>query len=233
MKKFLPKLLSVFKKLVLFFFISTILVVILYRFVMPPLTPLMVIRYFEQIINGKEVRFKREYVTMEEISTNLPRAVMASEDQKFAEHYGFDIEAIEKAYKNNQKGRKKSVKGGSTISQQVAKNVFLWPGRSYVRKGFEAYFTLLIEIIWSKERIMEVYLNVIEMGNGIYGAEAAARLYFKKPAYKLSKKESALIAAILPNPRKWSPVRPTAYLNKRQIWIMYNMNNINMASVEK
>jgi len=145
----------------------------------------------------------------------MPRAVIASEDQKFEEHLGFDFEAIKKANRYNERHKGKKVKGASTISQQTAKNVFLWPARSWVRKGFEVYFTFLIEVCWSKERIMEVYLNVIETGNGIYGVPAAARYYFHKPAAALSMKEAALIAAVLPNPRKWSPSRPTPYIQRK------------------
>jgi monofunctional biosynthetic peptidoglycan transglycosylase len=158
------------------------------------------------------------------MSPYLVRAVIASEDQHFNEHWGFDIEALQKAYQHNQKSKK--VKGGSTISQQVAKNVFLWPGRSYFRKGLEAYFTILIEITWSKKRIMEIYLNEIEMGDGIYGAEAASKKYFRKSAKDLSKRESALIAAVLPNPIRWTPVHPNAYIQRRQYRILRAMRYV-------
>jgi monofunctional biosynthetic peptidoglycan transglycosylase len=152
---------------------------------------------------------------------------MASEDQKFYEHNGFDWEAIKKAYEYNaKKKRKRPIKGASTISQQTAKNVFLWPGRSWVRKGFEVYFTFLIELFWSKERIMEVYLNVIEMGDGVYGAEAASQTYFKKPASKLTKDNAAAIAAILPNPRKYSASKPGPYIQQRKEWIKRNMGYV-------
>lgn len=162
---------------------------------------------------------------MNHISKNMPQAVVAAEDQKFMDHNGFDWEAMKKAWENNKKGKR--IKGASTISQQTAKNVFLWPGRNLIRKGLEAYFTFLIETIWSKERIMEVYLNVIEMGEGVYGIEAAAQTNFKKSAAKLNRNESALIAAVLPNPRRWSPARPTPYIQGRQVWILRQMNNIN------
>lgn len=195
---------------------------------MPPLTPLMVFRVFDQTFGDYKYRFKRDYVSLEEISPNLQKAVIASEDQKFTEHHGFDFGAMEKAFKNNLKNKR--IKGGSTISQQVAKNVFLWQGRSYLRKGLEAYFTLLIEVFWSKERILEMYLNVIEMGNGIYGAEAASQYYFETPAKSLSKKDAALIAAILPNPRKWNPTKPSSYLKKRQCWIVKNIPAVKLAS---
>ena len=153
----------------------------------------------------------------------MPLAVLCSEDQLFMEHNGFDMKAIEKALEYNDKKKGKKLRGGSTISQQTAKNVFLWQGRSWLRKGLEAYFTLLIEVMWSKERIMEVYLNVIEMGDGIYGTEAAAQEYFQKSAAKLTASQAALIAAVLPNPRKWSPANPTGYIKKKQQWILRQM----------
>ncbi|MBI2269886.1 MAG: monofunctional biosynthetic peptidoglycan transglycosylase, partial [Bacteroidetes bacterium] len=147
--------------------------------------------------------------------------VICSEDQNFLDHHGFDMDAIEKAVKHNKKHKRK--RGASTISQQTAKNVFLWPGRSWIRKGFEVYFTFLIELCWSKERIMEVYLNVIEMGNGIYGAEAAAKTFFHKPAKSLTSSQSALIAAVLPNPRKFSVAHPSGYVVSRQQWVLQQM----------
>ncbi|MFL5729489.1 MAG: monofunctional biosynthetic peptidoglycan transglycosylase [Cytophagaceae bacterium] len=227
MRRALKKIVGIARLLILFFISWSIILVVLYRFVPPPLTPLMVIRFFEQISDPKQhVKFRKDWESIEHISPNLPLAVMASEDQLFLKHFGFDIEAIKKAYQHNNKKRKKKVstRGASTISQQVAKNVFLWPGRSWLRKAFEAYFTFLIEVCWSKERIMEVYLNMIEMGNGVYGAEAASQYYFKKPASKLSRDEAALIAAILPNPLKWSPVKPTPYILKKKEWIKRNMS---------
>ncbi len=211
------------KKALYIFLASSIFSVILYRFVPIPFTPLMLIRVAEQWADDKPMKLKKDWCSLDEISTNLPLAVICSEDQKFTTHHGFDFEAIEKAYKSNQKKKKKTIRGASTISQQVAKNVFLWPGRSYLRKGLEVYFTALIELFWSKERIIEVYLNVAEMGNGVYGAEAAARTYFKCSASKLTKDQSAWLACILPNPRKYSPNKPTAYLEKRHAWIRKNM----------
>jgi monofunctional biosynthetic peptidoglycan transglycosylase len=163
-------------------------------------------------------------VPLEKISTNLQRAVIASEDQNFLTHNGFDFKALEKAFENNQKGKK--IKGGSTISQQTAKNVFLWPGRSYIRKGFEAYFTLLIELIWGKKRIMEVYLNSIEMGDGVYGAQEASRVWYRKDAANLTKREAAGIAAILPNPRKFRATNSSSYINRRKNAIERQMKYI-------
>ena len=215
------------KRGLLFFFISTISVTILYRFINPPCTLLMVIRVFEQWADGKDSKMTKKWKDIEVISPNMATAVVASEDQLFQEHWGFDFKSIEKAYESNSKKKKRNtVKGASTISQQVAKNVFLWPSRSWIRKGLEVYFTLLIETFWSKERILEVYLNVIEMGDGIYGAEAASQKYFKRSASKLSKSQAALIAAILPNPIKYSATKPSNYITKRQLWIMRNMEYI-------
>ena len=172
--------------------------------------------------DGKSMTLKHDWVSLDEISPKLQLAVVCSEDQNYLKHYGFDWGAIEKAMKSNDSGKK--IRGGSTISQQTAKNVFLWQGRSYIRKGFEAYFTLLIETFWSKERIMEVYLNSIEMGNGIYGAEAAAQYWFKKSAAKLNKDESSAIAAILPNPLKYIANPPSAYISKRKTWVKQQMS---------
>ncbi|SDY40843.1 MULTISPECIES: monofunctional biosynthetic peptidoglycan transglycosylase [Rhodonellum] len=220
------KSIRILGKIILWFFIITIGLTIIYRFLPVPVTPLMAIRWVEQVFDKeKEVRFKKDWVSIDKISRHMPQAVVAAEDQKFLDHFGFDREAMEKAWEGNKKGKR--IKGASTITQQTAKNVFLWPGRNLIRKGLEAYFTILIEVLWSKERIMEVYLNVIEMGEGIYGIEAAAQTYYKKPAAKLSRQEAAMIAAVLPNPRRWSPARPTPYIYGRQSWILRQMNNIN------
>lgn len=182
----------------------------------------MLIRCVEQKVDGKKMTLKHDWVPLEEISPKLQLAVVCSEDQNYLKHYGFDFKAIEKAMKANEEGRK--LRGASTISQQTAKNVFLWPGRSYIRKGFEVYFTLLIELFWSKERIMEVYLNSIEMGKGVYGAEAAADYWFHKSAVKLSKDESAAIAAILPLPLRYVANPPSNYVAKRKSWIKQQMS---------
>jgi len=204
---------KIIKRLVLLFLISTILSVLLLRFIPIPFTPLVFTRMYEQYHSDKEIVFKKNWVPIDKISIQLQRAVISSEDQNFVEHHGFDFDAIGKAYdyNKNKKGSKPAI-GASTISQQTAKNVFLWQGRTYIRKALEAYFTVLIELIWSKERILEVYLNVIEMGDGIYGAEAASQLYFHVPAKKLSRQQAAAIAAILPNPRKWNAAKPNGKL---------------------
>ncbi|MEY3842641.1 MAG: hypothetical protein RIR80_212 [Bacteroidota bacterium] len=220
----LKKIYRFFRKLMLYFFIGSVALTIIYRFVPPPFTYLMIQRLVEQKMDGEDFKLRKDWVSIDKMSPYLVRAVIASEDQHFNEHWGFDIEALQKAYQHNQKSKK--VKGGSTISQQVAKNVFLWPGRSYIRKGLEAYFTILIEITWSKKRIMEIYLNEIEMGDGIYGAEAASQKYFHKPAKDLSKRESALIAAVLPNPIRWTPTHPNAYIQRRQYRILRAMRYV-------
>lgn len=216
------KILKILLKTVIALVILSILTTVMFRWVPVPITPLMLIRCWEQKSDGKDMVLKHDWVPKEEISPKLELAVVCSEDQNYLKHYGFDWGAIEKAMKANEEGKK--LRGGSTISQQTAKNVFLWPGRSYVRKALEAYFTLLIETFWSKERIMEVYLNSIEMGNGVYGAEAAAQRWFKKSAKNLSKDECAAIAAILPLPTKYSANPPTAYVAKRKIWIKKQMS---------
>ena len=211
-------------KAVLWFFGISIFLVILFKFVPVPFTPLMAIRYFENKSDNKETYYSHDWQSLDKISINLQKAVIASEDGTFLSHNGFDFEAIQKAIKNNEKGKK--LKGGSTISQQTAKNVFLWQGRSYLRKGLEAYFTVLIEIFWGKERIMEVYLNSIEMGDGIYGAQAASRHWFSKDASALSKTEAAGIAAILPNPRKFDASNSSSYINRRKARIVKHMRYV-------
>lgn len=221
MKKTLVKIWKIFLKSIIVFFITSILSAIIFRFVPIPITILMLQRCIEQKMDGKEMKLKKDWVSIDKISNHLQLAVVCSEDQNFLNHNGFDLKAIEKAVAHNEKHKRK--RGASTISQQTAKNVFLWPGRSWLRKGLEVYFTFLIEVCWSKERIMEVYLNVIEMGNGIYGAEAASKFFFKKPAARISKSEAALIAAVLPNPIKFNAGRPTAYLRTRQAWIIQQM----------
>ena len=210
-------------KAALWFIGLSLFFVVLFRFVPVPATPLMIIRLGEQMIDGKELRLQHDWVSLDEISRHLPLAVVCSEDQNFMNHSGFDMKAIERSIEASKSGRKR-LRGASTISQQTAKNVFLWPGRSWIRKGFEVYFTVLIEFVWNKERIMEVYLNSIEMGNGIYGAESAAQVYFKTSASKLSQRQAAAIAAVLPNPRKYSANPPGPYVQGRIGWIVGQMN---------
>jgi monofunctional biosynthetic peptidoglycan transglycosylase len=214
------------KWIVVAFFASTILSVVALRFMPVVVTPLMLIRCYEQVKAGEELKLSHDWEPLTNISKDLPIAVMASEDAKFLEHHGFDYQAIEHAAKRNRQHPEKRKLGASTISQQTAKNVFLWPGRSWVRKGFEVYFTALIELMWPKERIMEVYLNSIEMGNGIYGAQAVAEEHFNTDAKDLTKAQCALIAATLPNPRKFSSKNPSAYMLKRQKRILREMKYV-------
>lgn len=209
-------------KLTLWFFGLSIGFTLLYAVVPVPCTCLMFSRIFQQMgDSNREVRWKKDWVSIEEISPSLQLAVVCSEDQEFLEHDGFDLNAIQKAYKYNQTHKRK--RGASTISQQTAKNVFLWENRSWIRKGLEVYFTFLIEIIWSKERIMEVYLNVIEFGDGIYGAEAASQFYYGKSAKDINRAEAAMLASVLPSPLKLSPKNPTAEVKEKQQWIMRQM----------
>ena len=209
-------------KVALWFFGVTIALTLLFAVLPVPCTPLMFLRTFEQLFDSeRSVRWQKDWVPLENISPHFQLAVVCSEDQDFLEHDGFDFNAIKKAYKYNQTHKRK--RGASTISQQTAKNVFLWPSRSILRKGFEVYLTFLIETVWSKERIMEIYLNIIECGDGIYGAEAAAQHYFKKPAKDLNRQESALLAAILPGPLIYSVQKPSQHIRERQHWIVRQM----------
>jgi monofunctional biosynthetic peptidoglycan transglycosylase len=210
-----------FWRLFLGLILFSVFVVFLYKWVPVQVTPLMLIRAYEYKEEGNSMSWKHDWVPLHDISNNLQLAVICSEDQNFLTHNGFDMEAIEKAIENNKKGKR--IKGASTISQQTAKNVFLWPERSWFRKVLEAYFTFLIEHIWGKERIMEVYLNSIEMGNGVYGAEAAAQYWYKKSAANLTTIEAASIAAILPNPRKYRANPASNYIQNRQNWIVRQM----------
>ncbi len=211
-------------KVLLWFLGISLFFVVLFKFVPIPFTPLMVIRVIENKTAGNEVFFSHDWEPLKNISENLQKAVIASEDGTFLKHNGFDFTAMQKAYKSNERGRR--IKGGSTISQQTAKNVFLWQGRSYLRKGLEAYFTVLIEIIWGKERIMEVYLNSIEMGDGVYGAQAAAEHWYRKGAANLTPIQAAGIAAILPNPRKFKATSSSSYINNRKTKIVRVMRQV-------
>ncbi|MFY8009727.1 MAG: monofunctional biosynthetic peptidoglycan transglycosylase [Flavobacterium sp.] len=220
----IKKILRWIKKAMLWFFAISILLVVVFKWVPIPYTPLMAIRALENKWEGKDAVLSHDWVPLEEISPNLQKAVIASEDGNFLNHHGFDFQAMQKAFKNNQKGKR--IKGGSTISQQTAKNVFLWQGRSYLRKGLEAYFTVLIELIWGKERIMEVYLNSIEMGKGVYGAEEASKHWYRKSAVNLTKREAAGIAAILPNPLKYKATNSSSYIERRKDKILRNMRHV-------
>lgn len=220
----IKKLLRILKKIALWFFIISIGLVIIFKWVPVPFTYTMFSRSVSMLVIGKKVVWQHDWVSLDKISPYLPQAVVAGEDNLFTKHNGFSFKAIQKAMEANEKGKK--LRGGSTISQQTAKNVFLWQGRNYIRKGLEAYFTILIELLWSKERIMEVYLNSIEMGNGIYGAEAASRYWYHKSAKNLTPGEAAGIAAILPNPRKFKASNSSSYINRRKTKIQSLMQKI-------
>ena len=208
------------KRLIYAIILANILFIVWGKFFNPPIT-------FTQIGGLVEYgKLKRDYISYDEMGNNVKKAVIAAEDQQFFDHNGFDYKAIEKAMQHNQKGKK--LRGGSTISQQTAKNVFLWQGRSWVRKGLEAVYTFIIELVWGKEVILERYLNSIEMGRGVFGVESASQYYFNKSAINLTKSEAAWIATILPNPRKYDPHNPSAYLTKKHNWIMRQMNNITL-----
>ena len=221
----MKKVWKLLRVLLLLFFGSSIGAVILFRFVPVPVTPLMIIRAVNpqgtDTQKERERHWQHQWVSYDEISSWMPRAVVASEDGRFYEHHGFDFKEIQNALDEGKAGTRQ--RGASTISQQTAKKVFLWPGHSWVRKGLEAYFTVLIELFWSKERIMEVYLNSIEMGAGIYGVEAASQHYFGCTAKKLSKPRAALIALCLPSPLKRDPAHPSSYMRRRQRTIMRYM----------
>lgn len=214
-------------KLIVSLILLSVFVVIIYGWIPVPFTPLMAIRAIE----FPEEDIQHDWVSIDNISNNLKVAVIASEDQNFPTHNGFDVKAIEKALENNRLGKR--VKGASSISQQTAKNVFLWPHRSWVRKGFEVYFTFLIETFWSKERILEVYLNSIEMGKGVYGAEAASKAWFNKPASALNPQEAAAIAAILPNPRQYKANPASNYIQGRKNWIVRQMRNMGSLNIKR
>lgn len=221
-KPTLRRIKKIFLLSLIVFFTGSLFLVTIYRWLPVYATPLVVIRTIEYALQGKWVPINKKWISIEEISPHLQRAVIASEDPKFLTHDGFDFQAIAKAIDANK--RRKIKMGASTISQQTAKNVFLYPSRTYLRKALEAYFTVLIELTWDKKRILEVYLNVIELGPGIYGAEAASNHYWKKTSKKLSLGEAQLFAAILPNPRRWNPKKPTNFVLKRRNFIRRNLN---------
>jgi monofunctional biosynthetic peptidoglycan transglycosylase len=207
------------KRIILGLFILQLVYIIALKWINPPVT----LTQLQSLFTGNGL--KRDYVSGDELSYNMKLAVVSSEDQVFPDHGGFDWKSIEKAMKYNKK-KPNRIRGASTISQQVAKNVFLWQGRDWFRKGLEIYFTKMIEWIWGKERILDVYLNVIEMGKGIFGAEAAAQYYFKKPAKKLTRREAAMIAACLPNPKKYTVKPASNFVQAKSWWILQQMNNL-------
>jgi monofunctional glycosyltransferase len=207
------------KRIFIWLFVAQLVYIVLLRWIDPPITTTQFVSW----ITGDGL--SRDYVSWKEISPNARLAVMASEDQLFPDHNGFDWKSIESVLKKDPK-KKKRMRGASTITQQVAKNVFLWQGRSWIRKGMEVYFTFMIELVWGKKRILEMYLNVAEMGKGTFGIEAASRKYFKKSAAKLNKTQAAMIDACLPNPKKYVVNPPSKYINRRYPWILTQMNNL-------
>ena len=213
-------MLRIIKKIFLIILFSHLAYIVLMRFVDPPIT----ITQITSIIEGDG--FKRTHLSLDQMSMASKLAVIASEDQLFPDHNGFDIKGIERALAFNKKKKGKKIRGASTISQQVAKNVFLWQGRSWFRKGLEVYFTFMIELVWSKQRILEVYLNEAEMGKGIFGIEAAAKKYFKKPASRLTRTEAAMIAASLPNPVRYTVKPVSTYVSRKYPWVLRQMNNL-------
>ncbi|GIZ12572.1 monofunctional biosynthetic peptidoglycan transglycosylase [Pseudomonas sp. NCCP-436] len=211
-------------KLLLWLMLSSALLVLALRWLPPPATALMLERKIESWSSGQSLSLKRQWRPWQELPDSLKMAVIAGEDQKFAEHWGFDVQAIRAALAHNQSGG--SLRGASTLSQQVAKNLFLWSGRSWLRKGLEAWFTSLIELLWSKERILEVYLNSVEWGDGIFGAEAAAQHHFGIGAPYLNTQQASQLAAVLPNPHRWSAGRPDAYVQRRAGWIRQQIRQL-------
>ncbi|MGQ0619563.1 MAG: monofunctional biosynthetic peptidoglycan transglycosylase [Panacagrimonas sp.] len=218
--------------LVAVFLGMTIVPVGLLSFV-PAWTSSFMIRYqLDRLTSERKLpALEHDWVSWDEIAPAAKLAVIAAEDQKFPEHFGFDLEAIDKARKHNRTSRRK--RGASTLTQQLAKNLFLWPERSWVRKGFEVGYTLLIETLWSKQRVLEVYLNVAEFGEGVYGVEAAAEKFFGKPASKLGYHEAALLAAVLPNPKRYRVAAPSAYVQSRADWIRGQMNHLGVESLKQ
>ena len=216
---------------VLAFGVWSVTLVLLLRFIHPPASALMVERRVASWFSPGPYHGDHTWVPLEDIAPCMGAAVMASEDQKFPDHFGFDWESIQKAYEHNERSRK--VRGASTISQQTAKNLFLWQGRSYVRKGFEVWFTVLLEAEWPKRRILETYLNIVEFGDGVFGVEAASQRYFHKPAKRLRPSEAALLAAVLPNPHKFRVDAPSAFVRQRQAWILEQMSQMGGVEVVK
>ena len=206
------------------FVLTSFLGVYIYRWANPNLTMLMVIRHYEFLFDGKDSGIEKDWESIDNISPVMVLAAVSAEDSKFLSHWGFDFELIKQAMKHNE--RSKRIKGASTISQQTAKNIFLWPRRSWVRKGFEAYFTVIMETLWPKKRIMEVYLNVVEFGKGVYGVEEAAQKFYRKPASRLNRLEASMLTTVLPSPAKRSPANPSSYMYRYQERVLWGMSTI-------
>jgi monofunctional glycosyltransferase len=222
---YLKKIGGLFFSFILLGFQVTLFFIILYRMMPVPITPLHLVRVYEQIRAEKTIKLQKDWKSIDYISDKFCLAVITSEDVKFIQHYGFDFEQIHNSIERGLK-RGKKLRGASTISQQTAKNLFFTPKRSWIRKVPEVIITLSLELLWTKKRILEVYINIIEMGDGIYGIEAASQHYFKKSATKLTSRESALIAACLPNPRRWNPSKPSGYIQRKASGIQRYMHSI-------
>lgn len=226
-KSFKQKLFRFFKwilKVAIIFFVSTVLLVFVMRWIHPVTSSIMIQRQIKSIFSGDFELVNYHWISYDNVSRFMPIAIVAAEDQNFPKHFGFDFKQIEKALKQNKRGKR--IRGASTITQQVAKNLFLWEGKSFVRKGIEAYFTLIIELLWSKQRILEVHMNIAEMGNNIFGVGTASLAYFKKSPGKLTISQAALLAAVLPNPNKYSVTKPSGYVRGRQNWIIRQINSL-------
>ena len=225
LRQIIKRLPKIILKIILGFFIVSIFIVLLLKWLNPITSSIMIQRKIEAVVNFNERQMiAYQWFSYDEISKQMALAVIAAEDQNFPNHFGFDFDQIEKAIEQHERGRR--LRGASTITQQVAKNIFLWEGRSFIRKGLEAYFTVLIELLWSKERILEVYLNIIEMGDMIFGVGAASQIYFKKLPEKLTRSQAALLAATVPNPKRFSAKRPSGYVLRRQSWILGQMSSL-------
>ena len=225
------RILGILLKVTLAFLALSVLSVIVLRFMAPPFSALMVERRIGSWFAEGKYSPTYKWVSLDKIAPVMSAAVIASEDQKFSDHYGFDIDAIQRAMGHNE--RSSRTKGASTLTQQTAKNMFLWSSRSWLRKGVEAYFTVLLETFWGKRRILETYLNIVEFGDGIYGVEAAAQYYFRKPASRLNSEEAAILAAVLPNPRRYKVKSPSPYVRDRQQWILQQMYQLDVSSLVK
>ncbi len=222
--KRLALIIKSFFKFWIYLFVTTVLVVFLMRWINPISSSIMVQRQIEAFLDGEFKFINNSWIDYDDVSKYVPLALISAEDQNFPNHYGFDFEQIKKALKENT--HRKRIRGASTISQQLAKNLFLWEGKSFVRKGIEAYFTLLIETLWDKKRIIEVYMNIIELGDMTFGVASASENYLKKDASKLSSSQAALIASVLPNPKRFQIARPSGYVRARQNWVLRQMNSL-------
>jgi len=232
LKQFIKKLLKIVLRIFLLFFCLSVLFVLLLKWLNPITSSIMIQRKIEAVVTFNERQMiAYQWFSYDDISKQMALAVVAAEDQNFPNHFGFDFDQIEKALNQYERGRR--LRGASTITQQVAKNLFLWEGRSFVRKGFEAYFTVLIELLWSKERILEVYLNIVELGDMIFGVGAASQIYFKKLPSRLTRNQAALLAATIPNPIRFSAKRPSGYILRRQNWILGQMSSLGGTSYLK